>query len=68
MLISGNLRVIVNYTKEGIPGGPDSMTVDKEGYLWIAIIDGASRVRYHLVLMNMKWKYTLPQLVFALNT
>lgn len=42
--VPGNTRVLFDYKKLGIGGAPDSLTVDSEGYVWLAC-NGAYLVR-----------------------
>ncbi len=40
----GNRRVFADYAS--MPGGPDGATIDREGYLWSAQVDGGCLIRY----------------------
>ena len=49
--ISENERVLIDFKKENIEGGPDGMTIDNNGDLWIACYKGFQvRVCYRTLL------------------
>ncbi len=44
-LFAGNQTVLIDFQSKKIPGQPDGMTIDSDGFLWIACIKG-SQVRH----------------------
>lgn len=54
--------VLVDYDKCNLRGYPDGMTLDVDGFLWIASVDGGSEVTNHLIYYKylyiiFKWYY-----------